>query len=70
MSPEAENTFRALREEPLNATRQWWCRFGFHRWTVWSHPNEIKRGVHTHIEQYRCCNHCGMRERRQLLSYW
>ena len=69
MSPEKENTFRALKDEPLLMTSHW-CKFGIHKWTRYTDPvrigrNEIatsayyaimrqeKRCVHYNIPAYR-----------------
>lgn len=57
MNSEEENTFRALREEPLLVTR-FWCRFGFHRWTKWSHPIPKFSGS-SYARQERECVGCG-----------
>ena len=61
-----ENTARRLREEPLFATRQWFCRFGIHTWIEWGDPIKNTRGAYTYIEQFRKCGCCGKAERREL----
>lgn len=75
MSPEKENTFRALKDEPLLMTSIW-CRFGIHKWTRYSEPS--KRGttyVHDSlfsrpgyyaimIQEKRCVN-CNIPSHRQ-----
>jgi hypothetical protein len=61
-----ENTARALKEEPLFATRQWYCRFGIHTWLQWRDPVKVRRGAYDYVEQYRKCGCCGHAERRQL----
>jgi hypothetical protein len=66
MSPEKENTFRTLRDEPLLATKQWWCRFGIHKWQIWAQPVKTRRGAYDYLEQYRRCNCCGKADRRLL----
>lgn len=68
MSPEEENTFRALKDEPLLMT-SFWCKFGIHRWTKYTDPVKVglkyryssyylilrqeKRCVHCNIPSYR-----------------
>ena len=56
MNIEAENTFRALKDDPLLIT-SWLCRFGWHRWTQWSEVYLPKNGTnniqHAHCD---CCN--------------
>lgn len=54
-----ENTFRALKDQPLLATHQWQCAFGIHTWQKWSDPIKTRRGVYDYVEQYRVCGHCG-----------
>ena len=66
MSVSKENTFRALKDQPLLATHQWWCRFGIHGWLPWQAPAKQRRGVYDYIEQYRACGRCGKAERRLL----
>ena len=66
MSPEKENTIRALRNEPLIMTSVW-CIFGIHKWTKYSNPESIgtkyfpgKRpsGYYKVINQEAFCVHC------------
>jgi len=66
MNVEVENTARALRDQPLFATRQWYCRFGIHTWLQWLDPVKQRRGSYDYIEQFRKCGCCGKAERRQL----
>lgn len=66
MNVDKENTFRALKDQPLFATRQWWCRFGLHTWLQWSDPVKVRRGAYDYVEQYRKCGCCGHAQRRQL----
>ena len=66
MNVEHENTARRLRDEPLFATRQWWCRLGVHTWLLWNKPVKTRRGAYDYVEQYRECGCCGKAERRQL----
>lgn len=61
-----ENTARALKEQPLFATRQWMCRLGIHTWLMWSKPAVNKRGAWSYVEQYRSCGCCGKHERKVL----
>jgi hypothetical protein len=64
-----ENIARALRDEPLFAVRQWWCRFGIHTWLLWAKPVENARGGFAFFEQYRECGCCGRIQRRELVKY-
>jgi hypothetical protein len=51
-----ENTFRALKDEPLLIT-SWLCRFGWHRWTQWSEVYLPKGGTHNLQHSHcGCCN--------------
>jgi hypothetical protein len=59
MNVDKENTFRALKDEPLIARHQWWCRLGVHTWTKYDPPVKIQRGVWLHVEQHRTCVCCG-----------
>lgn len=66
MNVDKENTFRALKDQDLFATRQWWCRFGIHTWLKWGPPIKNRRGAYDYVEQFRECGCCGHVERRQL----
>jgi hypothetical protein len=69
MNIEQENTIRALKDQNLIAKRQWWCYFGFHLWTKWTHPKMVKRGLDDVCEQYRECACCGKYERKVLFKF-
>lgn len=56
MSPEEENTFRALKDQSLLRT-SFWCNFGFHKWTKWSKP-DVESG-YVWAKQERECVACG-----------
>jgi hypothetical protein len=64
MNIDQENTARRLKDEPLFATRQWWCRLGIHIWHQWSQPT--KAGIHSFDVQYRTCGFCGRAELRKV----
>ena len=66
MNAEKENTFRALTDQPLLATHQWWCAVGVHSWLKWKDPVKTRRGAYDYVEQYRVCGHCGKAVRRML----
>lgn len=66
MNIDHENTARALKDQPLFATKQWWCRFGVHTWLMWSKPAANRRGAYVHVEQFRTCGCCGKAERKVL----
>lgn len=56
MDAEKENTFRALKDEPLLIT-SWLCRFGWHRWEQWGNPYLPKGGSHNiQTSNCACCN--------------
>jgi hypothetical protein len=63
MSPVKENTFRALKDEPLLATSKL-CWLGFHKWTRLGEP--VKAGTrylsfggwHNILVQEKRCVHC------------
>lgn len=54
MNVEKENTFRALKDDPLLIT-SWLCRFSWHRWTQWSDVYMPKGGANL---QDATCVHC------------
>jgi hypothetical protein len=56
MNIEKENTFRALKDEPLLITSLL-CRFGWHRWTQWSDVY-LPKNASTNIQDAHCgcCN--------------
>jgi hypothetical protein len=66
MNIKHENTKRALKDEPLYATRQWLCRLRIHTWLMWDTPLKSRRGVYDYVEQYRQCGCCGKVERREI----
>lgn len=53
MTPEEENTWRSLKDEPLVRT-SWLCFLKIHRWTKWSKPYKYGSDYY----QGRCCVHC------------
>jgi hypothetical protein len=62
---EAENTFRALKNESPLATGLF-CGIGIHKWTMWATPQIRKVGAWVYQEQYRQCVHCGKMGIKQL----
>ncbi len=56
MTPQEENTFRALRDESLLRTR-WQCSIGLHKWTKWSKPDTSPGTIWA--KQERECVACG-----------
>jgi hypothetical protein len=68
MSPEKENTFRALKEQPLLST-SFLCRFGWHRWLKYSEPCRVSRGVWDHLIQSRSCDCCNLYNEK-VLKKW
>lgn len=54
---EAENTFRALKEEPL-LVKSIWCYFGLHKWTQWGKPMNRVEGAYDVDYQTRVCSCC------------
>lgn len=74
MSPEKENTFRALKDEPLLMTSHW-CKFGIHKWTKYNEPVKLGTkyvvgivsytGYYALMSQERRCIHCNTPSHRQ-----
>jgi hypothetical protein len=76
MSPEKENTFRALKDEPLLMTSIW-CRFGIHKWTRYSEPAKLgttycgsvfspgRGGYYAIMIQEKRCVNCNIPSHRQ-----
>ena len=62
MTAEEENTFRALKDEPLLIT-SWLCRFGWHRWAKWSEVYIPKNG-RMNIQHAHCVDCNTMRVRK------
>jgi len=56
---EKENTFRALKDEPMLATR-FLCRVNWHRWTKYSELRRERRTPYDYLVQYRNCDCCGI----------
>ena len=54
MTPEEENTFRILKDL-APAVTSFWCRFGWHSWTQWSAPVELRGG---HTDKFRLNRYC------------
>jgi hypothetical protein len=65
---EAENTFRALKDQEPLITRLM-CYFGKHKWTKFSEPVEEKRGLYIHCIQKRYCAGCGLYDLKQLWKH-
>ena len=63
MNADKENTFRALRDEDLLVTF-WGCRFGFHKWTKYREPDNIREGYYDVVQQTRRCGSCNKADRR------
>jgi hypothetical protein len=77
MSPEKENTFRALRDEPLLMTSVF-CRFGIHKWTKYQdpykagtkyRPSAIPGGYYGVYLQHRSCVNCNQDDHRKLYLF-
>jgi hypothetical protein len=74
MSPEKENTFRALKDEPLLMTSIW-CRFGIHKWTMYSEPVKLgtayvsslfsRDGYYAIMMQKKRCVNCNIPSHRK-----
>lgn len=63
MNAEKENTFRALKDEPLLATRPVLCRLGWHQWTKWGEPRRSSSSIY--IRQGRFCAACNQYNERK-----
>lgn len=77
MSPEKENTFRALKDEPLLMTSVF-CRIGIHKWTKYQEPYKaglkyrpiaIPGGVYGVYLQHRSCANCNQEDHRKLYLF-
>jgi hypothetical protein len=68
MDIDAENTFRALKDERPIAKRQWWCNsLGIHTWTKYDRPPvTTNEGGYTVVAQYRECACCGIINRKVI----
>ena len=65
---EAENTFRALKDEAPLATGRW-CWLGLHKWTKWSSVLHRREGGYDIDYQIRNCAHCNTFKINQLRKY-
>jgi hypothetical protein len=63
MTPEKENTFRALKDEPPLSTQPWRCMIGLHRWLKWSDPQRSSASMY--IRQGRFCAACNQYDERK-----
>jgi hypothetical protein len=77
MTPEKENTFRALKDEPLLMTSVF-CRFGIHKWTKYREPYKTgfkyftrsnPAGYYTVMVQPRSCVDCNQENHRTFYLY-
>ena len=64
MKVEKENTFRALKDQPLLENNPWRCRFGWHKWTRWTDPKKTLDSIY--IRQGRYCIACNHYDERKL----
>lgn len=60
MGKDAENTFRALKDEPLLASAL--CRLKCHRWEKWVAAEPHQFGGETYVRLRRKCAGCGLIE--------
>ena len=65
---EAENTFRALKDQTPLVTR-FLCHFGFHRWTKYEELSEEKRGPWSYGIQKRHCADCGLHSEKVIWKH-
>jgi hypothetical protein len=77
MSPEKENTFRALKDEPLLVT-SFICWFGIHKWTKYDEPfaagtkyrpSAIPGGYYEVMIQVRSCANCNQVDHRKFYIF-
>ena len=64
MTPEKENTFRALMDEPPLATRPVRCWLGWHKWLRWSEPKRSPSSIY--VRQNRYCAACNYYDERKF----
>lgn len=67
MYNEKENVFRTLREENLLMT-SWLCRFGWHKWQKYQHPEWVTQEFHKVLVQIRYCDSCNLRDSKTLAT--
>jgi hypothetical protein len=61
-----ENVIRKLKDEP-SIVDSLWCRFGIHRWTIWSDPEWRKdKWAIKCLFQSNKCVHCGTVKIRKI----
>ena len=63
-TPAEENTFRALKDEPLLATRPIRCSLGWHKWLRWGDPKRSPSSIY--IRQGRYCAACNCYTERKF----
>ena len=64
MTPKEENTFRALKDEPLLATNPIRCFLGWHKWTKYGDPRRTPSSMY--IRQGRFCAACNCYDERKI----
>lgn len=64
MTPEKENTFRALTNEPPLATNPVLCRLGWHKWLKYGEPRRSPASIY--IRQGRFCAACNQYDERKV----
>jgi len=65
---EAENTFRALKDQAPLVTR-FLCYVGKHSWTKYTEPEDETRGIYTFRIQKRYCAGCGLFDEKTLWKH-
>lgn len=64
MTPEKENTFRALANEPPLATQPIRCWLGWHKWLKYGEPRRSPNTIY--IRQGRYCAACNQYDERKM----
>ena len=65
---EAENTFRALKDQEPLITRLM-CYIGKHNWTRYGRTIDEKRGMYTFRIQKRYCVGCGLHNEKTIWKH-
>ena len=56
LTPEEEDTWRTLKDEPLILKTR--CKWGLHRWTVWKLDEDIRASSHYDRTTYYMISTC------------
>ena len=63
-----DDTLRALKDLPYNAPTK--CKFGFHKWSVWSLADVKDHYGPRYGQQYRTCVNCNIAQARSMFDHY